>query len=164
MSGSEFFDGVLIRSPWRSSGLVCHFLYRGYGFNTKPQQSFFFFIKEKMLIYQLKLRKLSWCLLVINKNNLSHSKSLTCPWGRPLLSCQSGNSRHTPWSPCGLEYLLLRKGKAYDHNYKFRANKIMNSFNLDLSNHLPELCRVLFFFLFFNFLTGEVIMYSWGLT
>lgn len=42
MSGSEFFDGVLIRSPWRSSGLVCHFLYRAYGFNTKPQQSFFF--------------------------------------------------------------------------------------------------------------------------
>lgn len=55
MSGSEFFDGVLIRSPWRFSGLVCHFLYRGYGFNTKPQQSFFFFIKEKMLIYQFKL-------------------------------------------------------------------------------------------------------------
>lgn len=124
----------------------------------------FFFIKEKMLIYQLKLRKLSWCLLVINKNNLGHSRSLTCLWGRPLLSCQSGNSRHTPWSPCGLEYLPLRKGKAYDHNYKFRANKIINSFNHDLSNHLPELCRVLFFFLFFNFLTGEVIMYSWGLT
>lgn len=84
----------------------------------------FFFIKEKMLIHQLKLRKLSLCLLVINKNNLSHSKSLTCPWGRPLLSCQSGNSRHTPWSPCGLEYLPLRKGKAYDHNYKFRAKKL----------------------------------------
>lgn len=84
----------------------------------------FFFIKEKMLIYQLKLRKLSWCLLVINKNNLSHSKSLTCPWGRPLLSCQSGNSRHTPWSPCGLEYLPLIKGQAYDHNYKFRAKKL----------------------------------------
>lgn len=123
MSGSEFFDGVLIRSPWRSSGLVCHFLYRGYGFNTKPQQSFFFH-QGKNADLSIKVRKLSWCLLVINKNNLSHLKSLTCPWGRPLLSCQSGNSRHTPWSPCGLEYLPLIKGQAYDHNYKFRAKKL----------------------------------------
>lgn len=41
---------------------------RGYWFNTQSQQSFFF-NKEKKLIYLLKLRKLSWCLLVINKNN-----------------------------------------------------------------------------------------------
>lgn len=75
MSGSEFIDGVLIGSPWRSSGLVCHFLYRGYGFNTKPQQSFFFH-QGKNADLSIEVKEVIMMFISYQQEQL---KSLTCP-------------------------------------------------------------------------------------
>lgn len=136
---------------------------RGYGFNTQPQQSFFF-NKEKSADLPIKVMEVIMLFIIYQQEQLkvTHLSLRMTFAGLPigkfssytLVSLWSGIS-----STVRKERLMIITANSEQKN-----PKIENLFQLDLSNHLPELCRVLFFFLFFNFLTGEVIMYSWGLT
>lgn len=127
----------------------------------------FFSTRKKVLIYLLKLWKLSCCLLFINKNNSRSLKvthlSLRMTFAELPIGKFSSYTLVSLWS--GISSTVRKERlMIITANSEQKTPKIENLFQLDLSNHLPELCRVFFFFLFFNFLTGEVIMYSWGLT
>lgn len=107
MSGSEFFDGVLIRSPWRSSGLVCHFLYRGYGFNTKPQS--FFFHQGKNADLSIKVKEVIMMFISYQREQLKSLEVTHLSLRTTFAELPIGKfSSYTLWS--GISSTEKRKG------------------------------------------------------
>lgn len=136
---------------------------RGYGFNTQPQQSFFF-NKEKSADLPIKVMEVIMLFIIYQQEQLKVTHlSLRMTFAELPIGKFSSYTLVSLWS--GISSTVRKERlMIITANSEQKNPKIENLFQLDLSNHLPELCRVFFFFLFFNFLTGEVIMYSWGLT